>query len=285
MAADEKRKALVFLFLALMTTLVLGVGLPRLKFQPGMPVPSLDNGQVLVPPAGDSPPVVVAASALPLIVMTIAAVVFLLITAYRAMKGTSWRNLLAGFLSFLRVLLILFCASLLLIFLLPRSEGPGLPEPLPVPKPIVSMSLGPVPSLLVWLVGIGLVGAAILVGVWMMRSQRQSAREPWEQHAEKARQDLLAGGDLKSVILRCYQEMSQALQQERQIERDACMTTGEFEGLLAAKGVPREPVHQLTQLFEAVRYGHWQPDAGDEQRALNSLDAILENSHQVGQGN
>ena len=62
------------------------------------------------------------------------------------------------------------------------------------------------------------------------------------------------------------------------------MTTGEFESLLAAKVAPRGPVHQLTQLFEAVRYGHWQPDAGDEQRALHSLDAILENSHQAGQG-
>jgi hypothetical protein len=77
--------------------------------------------------------------------------------------------------------------------------------------------------------------------------------------------------------------MSLALQQEQKIEREAFMTTGEFERLLTARGVPGDPVHQLTQLFEAVRYGRWQPNSIDERRALHCLDAILEYSHEAKQ--
>jgi hypothetical protein len=77
--------------------------------------------------------------------------------------------------------------------------------------------------------------------------------------------------------------MGQALQQEQRIEREAFMTTGEFEVLLSAKGVPRDPVHQLTQLFDAVRYGRRQPASGENQRALQCLDAILAYSSQARQ--
>jgi hypothetical protein len=92
---------------------------------------------------------------------------------------------------------------------------------------------------------------------------------------ENARQALLSGADLKNVILRSYQQMSLALERDQQIERAAGMTTGEFERLLTSRGIPQQPVHQLTLLFDAVRYGHWQPRPGDEQNALACLDAIL----------
>jgi hypothetical protein len=60
------------------------------------------------------------------------------------------------------------------------------------------------------------------------------------------------------------------------------MTTGEFEILLETAGIPHEPIHQLTLLFDAVRYGHWQPNAVDEQKAIQCLEAIMLHSHDAG---
>ena len=79
--------------------------------------------------------------------------------------------------------------------------------------------------------------------------------------AEKAWQALITGLDLKDVIVKCYRQMSLALEKEQGIERKDFMTTREFENLLEAAGIPHDPIHQLTQLFEAVRYGNWQPQS------------------------
>ena len=65
------------------------------------------------------------------------------------------------------------------------------------------------------------------------------------------------------------------MRQEQGIERKDFMTTREFENLLETAGVPHDPIHQLTQLFEAVRYGNWQPNPVDEQKAIHCLQAIM----------
>ncbi len=65
------------------------------------------------------------------------------------------------------------------------------------------------------------------------------------------------------------------LEKEQGIERKDFMTTGEFEVLLETAGAPHDPVHQLTQLFEAVRYGNWQPNPMDDQKAIQALEAIM----------
>jgi hypothetical protein len=93
--------------------------------------------------------------------------------------------------------------------------------------------------------------------------------------AEKAWQELIAGVGLKGVIIKCYRQMSLALEKEQGIERKEFMTTGEFEDLLEAAGFPSAPLHRLTRLFEAVRYGNWQPNPLDEQNAIDCLGAIM----------
>ena len=100
--------------------------------------------------------------------------------------------------------------------------------------------------------------------------------------AEKARQALKTGVHLKDVIIHCYIQMSLALKQEQGIERKDFMTTGEFEDLLENAGVPHEPIHQLTGLFDAVRYGNWQPNPVDEQKAIQCLEAIMLYSRAAG---
>jgi hypothetical protein len=134
-----------------------------------------------------------------------------------------------------------------------------------------------VPPLLLWLVGVGLLVTGILIGVWIFTSSpsRATTIDVLGLEAEKARQKLKTGLGLKDVIIKCYRQMSLALAEEQGIERKDFMTTREFENLLEAVGVPHAPVHQLTQLFEAVRYGNWQPNPIDEQKAIHCLEAIV----------
>jgi hypothetical protein len=116
-----------------------------------------------------------------------------------------------------------------------------------------------------------------LVGVWILASSSGRAL-PIDLvgfEAEKAWQALRSGLDLKDVIITCYRQMSLALEHEQGIKRKDFMTTGEFENLLAAAGIPHDPIHQLTRLFEAVRYGNWQPNPADEQMAIQCLEAIM----------
>jgi len=103
-------------------------------------------------------------------------------------------------------------------------------------------------------------------------------------HHQMGRKEKVAalkkGLDFKNVIVQCYQQMSAALQKEQGIELEDTMTAREFEHLLEAKGLPRDPVHQLTQLFEAARYSLQQFTPADEQKAFDCLSVIVQFSHE-----
>lgn len=77
------------------------------------------------------------------------------------------------------------------------------------------------------------------------------------------------------IIIRCYAEMSLALQTEKGIQRAKEMTTLEFEQVLIKGGFPARPVHDLTRLFEQVRYGHRELGEMEKQKAVESLGAII----------
>lgn len=112
--------------------------------------------------------------------------------------------------------------------------------------------------------------------IW--RRTRQKKEEPLQQierQAQDALDALAAGGNLREVIQRCYFQMIEALQKYRNIQRDRDVTPHEFELLLQRRGLPPEPVHQLTVLFEQVRYGAHNPGQQDERLAINSLSAIV----------
>jgi hypothetical protein len=279
LAADLKRKALLYLLLALLVTFLIGMALPRLHFQPGMPLPSFENGQVVAAPTEEAPLVGASFSDFLKILLGIIMAVVAGVMIYRLIKGVNWREVLKSFFSFLVILVVLFGVIVLILTLLPKTPGTVEGVPLPTPVPIARAPLGPPPPLLIWIVAIALFAGTVLLVVWLMRARRERPPEMWELELGRARQALLDGADLKDVILRCYQQMSIALQEDQDIERPVYMTTGDFVRLLAAKGVPEGPVQQLTRLFDAVRYGHWQPRPGDEQRALDSLNAVLDYSH------
>ncbi len=124
---------------------------------------------------------------------------------------------------------------------------------------------------------------SLVVAFGIARRRRKPAvLDQMAQQAEQAAADLEAGGEFRDIIIRCYREMSNVLQQERGIRRDAAMTPREFMDVLHQKGLPTEPVRQLTLAFEAARYGHVNATAQQERAAIDSLRAIVDACRAMG---
>lgn len=116
----------------------------------------------------------------------------------------------------------------------------------------------------------------IIFAVWRRnRREEELPLQKIERRAQDALDELAAGGDLREVIQRCYFQMIDVLHEYRNIQRDRDVTPHEFEMLLTRHGLPRDPIHQLTMLFEQVRYGAHQPGRQDERLAISSLSAIV----------
>lgn len=88
--------------------------------------------------------------------------------------------------------------------------------------------------------------------------------------------DLSAGRESTDVIMNCYYRMSDVVSDKKRLERSASMTPGEFAARLEKAGLPSEPVHRLTRLFEGARYGAHRSGPGEVREAVASLTAILE---------
>jgi hypothetical protein len=103
-------------------------------------------------------------------------------------------------------------------------------------------------------------------------------RTGMDEIAEIARTTLnrLSHGSVsKNVIVRCYLDMNRVLEEKREIVRDAAATPGEFAARLEALGLPGGAVHGLTGVFERVRYGGKEADAGEIKEAKRCLTEIL----------
>jgi hypothetical protein len=268
------------LLLSLVLTALIAAGLPRLVFRPGLPPPSFDNGQVVLGPA-ETAPVGMGLGSFSLVMLLLAFAIPLVVLLVRALRGVPWKKLLVRAWSLAWKLVLVAGVLVLVVRLLPRSEGSAASEPLPPPRPLVTAPLGPVPGIVIWIAAIALGAAVVGVSLWVLLRRRPRPQPAWELEVAHARQALLDGGDLRAVIIRCYTRMAEALQEERGIERVVSMTTGEFETLLDGKGLPREPIRQLTRLFDAARYSQHEPLPGEERIALSCLDSILEGSRRL----
>ena len=151
-----------------------------------------------------------------------------------------------------------------------QKEASPLPEFQPPPPWVTTVA-----SLILATATVILVFAIVWI-IW--RRARRKEDEPLrriEIQAREAIDSLEAGGDLREVILRCYMQMIIALRDYRLINREQNMTPHEFEQLLERRGLPNEPVRQLTELFERVRYGAHSPGRQEESVAIASLSAIV----------
>ncbi len=264
--------------LVMLVTVIIAASLPELELQPGMPRPSVENGQVVLAPIEEEPLVTISVNEFFKILFALILAGSILYLFYKLIKGSDWREL-GSYIPPIMVVGLITCIIIFLIMLLPKTQGdtPPMELPLPTITPRPTAPLGPTPVLLLWLVGIGLLVSSILLGIWIFvpSSRRERTIDLVGLEAENALQSLKTGLGLKDVIVKCYRQMSLALEKEQGIGRKDSMTTREFEKLLEAAGVPHDPIHQLTQLFEAVRYGNWQPNPMDEQKAIHCLEAIM----------
>lgn len=142
-----------------------------------------------------------------------------------------------------------------------------------------------IPNPSAWMVTLaGLVIAVVVTALlgWLMwyllhrPAPPVNVLEELSTGARQALDDLYAGADIKDVIIRCYHEMSRVIQEEKGIRRNLSMTPEEFEVRLVDIGLPPEPVHLLTQVFEEVRYGKRTPGEREERQAILSLNAIVD---------
>lgn len=287
MTGSTKRRTLLLLGLAILLTMLIAANLPQLEFHPGMPLPRLEEGQLVAVPVAAAPFVSISVPTFILVLIALFLSVTALVVVVQLLRGADWK-LIRSVLRHMLIVSIFIGCLVSMIMLLPGSviDTPAqILIPTPAPQPVVTSPLGSAPPLILWLVGVGLLGITVLA-VWMFTPSRQA--HPLELlglEAERARQALVDGQALKDVIVHCYRQMSLAMKQEKGIEREDYMTTGEFETVLEYAGIPYEPVHQLTRLFEAVRYGHWQPGAEDEQHAIKSLEAIMVHTRNAGAKN
>ena len=287
MTSSTKRNALILLGLVMIITVIIAAGLPQLELQPGMPRPSMDDGPVVMAPVEAEPIQPVSVNKFALVLFVILVTGSGLYVMYRLLRGAEWKSLPAFIWPALVISLIISSLVFLLLQLSNPESYMPMELPVPMPEPPVTTPLGTAPPLLLWLVGMGLLATGILIGVWLFTSspRRATTIDIVGLEAVNARQKLKTGSDLKDVIIKCYRQMSLALAQEQGLEREDFMTTREFEDLLATAGVPHDPIHQLTQLFEAVRYGHWQPNPIDEEKAIHCLEAIMLYSRQAKEAN
>ncbi len=122
--------------------------------------------------------------------------------------------------------------------------------------------------------------ALLLAGAWFLWQRwprsRASPVEQLVQEAQQAIKELRTGHDLKDTVMRCYQDMSQLLSEQRGIKRQRAMTPREFEHHLVEIGLHDEHIRRLTRLFEGVRYGANTPGEREEREAMACLTAIVE---------
>ena len=283
-------KRLIFLIIlgvAILGMLGLSIGLTGLSLNPGDMLPFISaipsgNYQFFDIPGGMAFLQVIR------IIYIIAIVVLPIVIIYLIVSPKARRQ-------FLKVLvrsLPIFLGIYFFIMLLKRLQGnnspgnpfglggsgnlpgvAGAPTSTPIPGPsetaiiLISVTL----SLFI----VSIIGWVL----WLLWRRRQDELTPGRliaRQAQTALDTLQAGGDLKNTIIRCYYQMSAVINEQRGLLRSQAMTPHEFEQFLSANGLPGEPIHQLTHLFEEVRYGDVPAGPAEEQVALNSLTAIVE---------
>jgi hypothetical protein len=126
-------------------------------------------------------------------------------------------------------------------------------------------------------IAVGLAALLVILAtiVWRRLNRSTGPLPGLEDQATAALRSLRQGEDPSNVIIRCYRDMSRAVQRHRGLRRDTAMTPREFEAALVKWGLPAQAVGALTRLFEQVRYGGKPLAAGQEQLAIQSLQSVL----------
>ncbi len=287
MNRSTKRQSALTIIVVAVAISALALGLPKLGLRPGMPLPEM-LGTEGAPRAQaqdqGSEGALDGSLALGSAIPPALGFLLLLILSIKKTEGGTLRALLFSALRIVLAACLLCCA---LWFLLPR-EGVGAAPgpPAESPRELARSPLGSASPYVYWLLAIILTSIAlVLIYRALSKKPRLEASAFYLRlEAQKAKDALLEGRELKSVVLECYRRMCAVLRRERRLEREEAMTASEFALALEAAGAPGESVGELTRLFEAARYGTWAPRPEDEARVLRCLDDVLRFSRDSGQG-
>ena len=278
MTPGTKRIVLLFLSMTLISIILLSSSLSNLQLHVGKPFPGAGDSDDSIPPFTALPAVNTYFNTF---LKGMFALIFLILAIYVPARLIALADIKQIFWLALIILLLLA-----LVIAIPRIM-PGKLALLPEESSNIAISpsltyptspLGNPPQEFVWFVlFVFMLGAFFLAGKMLKRQLWPAhADELLLQEAENAISALNAGEDFKNVIIRCYLQMSRVLREEHGIERSYTMTVREFEDWLEFKGMPRIPVHQLTRLFEKVRYGKQQMSKDDEKIGVESLNEIIQ---------
>lgn len=283
--------ALFFLFCAAVLVLLLAFGLPNLQLKPGqlLAVPLLAEEGTDAPKALDGLLILIRG----MLALLVLILPFFILVSLFTKEGRQ------KVLSTLILLAILF---VLVNLIRPNSQAIQLPSEqapfAPVldtpaatleeePNPIQSTSPSPLPASPVIDLGILLGIGVLLAGgfallIWrLVRDARPSTLDLLAEEARSALGALQAGSSAEDAIVRCYEQMCQAVLEQRDVERQSAMTPEEFIHVLTRIGLPAEPVVRLTHLFENVRYGGRQSTSLERADAIHCLTSIVEACQQT----
>lgn len=281
----KKSRLLAFVFglIALVTLSLLAISVNALRFDPGLPFPL----QYLLPnfiESGASSEVLQVL--LPAVrILILLGWIFLPFTIVYLILSKRARVQLLKDLAF--ILPVIFFLYLIAQAMMNANFSNDAVKPsLPSKQALLdSLHLPPYVQPPVWVNTAALLVIAVFIAfviyqviLLFWRARRQSANDALavvRREIQGTLTSIEAGDDLHNAITQCYLKMVDTIKEYRQVSRDQDMTPHEFEHYLELYGLPHDPVHRLTQLFEKVRYGALMPDSADEKEARESLSLII----------
>ncbi|MEF8843019.1 MAG: DUF4129 domain-containing protein [Haloarculaceae archaeon] len=160
------------------------------------------------------------------------------------------------------------------------GQEPTLPGGAPSGPESSTVPVADPPTTLLVLFGLVLVGAAAVVfrltGDDVAEADAEEAAAPAPdvaavgRAAGRAADRIEAEADVENAVFRAWREMTDGLD----VANPASSTPSEFAVAAVDAGMDREDVTELTELFEAVRYGGLDADEDREHRAVDALRRI-----------
>jgi hypothetical protein len=280
-----RARILIIIGIAVLALLLIATSLSQIHFAPGTPLPFKQMEPELYGAATDDQLTRIMLAILRVVMIAfwvlIPITIILLILSKEARKR------------FLQYMMIVLPVIILLFFYSERPAGQQVAQTPEIgfsatlslnteltPAPPMPDFQPPAPwvTTVTTLVLAAAITAIVLVTalvIWRRSRKQSQPMARVRREAQAALDAIQAGGDLRDVIIRCYFQMVQAVGEYRNIRRSEDMTPHEFERILSSRGVPASPVHDLTQVFEQVRYGAYRPGRQDERTAVASLSAIV----------
>src|SRR5512137_825101 len=93
MTESAKRKTLISLGLVMAIIMIIAASLPRLELHPGMPLPRLENNQVVAAPAAAEPSVGIQVNQFFGVLGALVVSPSFLYILYKLVRGAKWKNI------------------------------------------------------------------------------------------------------------------------------------------------------------------------------------------------